>query len=235
MPLSRAGAAPAPVHSAPAQPVHGKRSSALRRNARRRQEAAVPLARMCRGPSPSVLCAGTARARQAVEHPLTRATRRHEAAVPLARPGAAQPVHGTQSRPPLSSARRLAGGRGAAGARRRTARQHCLCTARSRALPLTTARRRQEAAVPLARAGADLVVQAKSGTGKTAVFGIAAVERARLDLPAPQVAAAASPATRTPACCLPGPRRGRRSPGGRVRRAARSQPCGAPSWLRIHA
>jgi len=48
--------------------------------------------------------------------------------------------------------------------------------------------------VPLARAGADLVVQAKSGTGKTAVFGIAAVELARLDLPEPQVPAAASPA-----------------------------------------
>ncbi|KAK9828374.1 hypothetical protein WJX81_000707 [Elliptochloris bilobata] len=45
----------------------------------------------------------------------------------------------------------------------------------------------QEAAVPLARSGADLVVQAKSGTGKTIVFGIAAVELLRLDLPSPQV------------------------------------------------
>jgi len=52
--------------------------------------------------------------------------------------------------------------------------------------------------VPLARAGADLVVQAKSGTGKTAVFGIAAVELARLDLPAPQVPAAAPPRPRAP-------------------------------------
>ena len=42
--------------------------------------------------------------------------------------------------------------------------------------------------MPLARSGADLVVQAKSGTGKTLVFGIAAVELVRLDLPLPQVA-----------------------------------------------
>ena len=45
--------------------------------------------------------------------------------------------------------------------------------------------------MPLARSGADLVVQAKSGTGKTLVFGIAAVELVRLNVPLPQVPAAA--------------------------------------------
>ena len=45
--------------------------------------------------------------------------------------------------------------------------------------------------MPLARSGADLVVQAKSGTGKTLVFGVAAVELVRLDVPLPQVPAAA--------------------------------------------
>ena len=44
--------------------------------------------------------------------------------------------------------------------------------------------------MPLARSGADLVVQAKSGTGKTLVFGLAAVELVRLDIPSPQVPAA---------------------------------------------
>lgn len=46
--------------------------------------------------------------------------------------------------------------------------------------------------MPLARSGADLVVQAKSGTGKTHVFGIAAVELVRLEVPLPQVPAARS-------------------------------------------
>ena len=48
--------------------------------------------------------------------------------------------------------------------------------------------------MPLARSGADLVVQAKSGTGKTLVFGVAAVELVRLDVPLPQVLAACSAA-----------------------------------------
>eukprot|EP00884_Botryococcus_braunii_P020562 jgi/Botrbrau1/718/Bobra.160_2s0041.1 len=44
----------------------------------------------------------------------------------------------------------------------------------------------QEAAIPQARCGADLVVQAKSGTGKTAVFGVVAAERVDVDNPNPQ-------------------------------------------------
>lgn len=44
----------------------------------------------------------------------------------------------------------------------------------------------QEAALPLARLGADLIVQAKAGTGKTLVFAIPAVERVDLSNPAPQ-------------------------------------------------
>eukprot|EP00967_Tisochrysis_lutea_P101596 scaffold152557_cov20-Tisochrysis_lutea.AAC.1 len=35
----------------------------------------------------------------------------------------------------------------------------------------------QEAAIPLGRVGSDLIVQAKSGTGKTAVFAIICLER----------------------------------------------------------
>lgn len=45
----------------------------------------------------------------------------------------------------------------------------------------------QEAAIPQARCGADLVVQAKSGTGKTAVFGVIAAERVDVSNPNPQV------------------------------------------------
>lgn len=45
----------------------------------------------------------------------------------------------------------------------------------------------QEAALPLARMGTDLLVQAKAGTGKTLVFAVAAVERVDLANPAPQV------------------------------------------------
>lgn len=45
----------------------------------------------------------------------------------------------------------------------------------------------QEAAIPPARYGADLVVQAKSGTGKTAVFGVAAAERVDMQNANPQV------------------------------------------------
>ena len=45
----------------------------------------------------------------------------------------------------------------------------------------------QEAALPLARMGADLIVQAKAGTGKTLVFAVAAVERVDPSNGAPQV------------------------------------------------
>lgn len=44
----------------------------------------------------------------------------------------------------------------------------------------------QTTAIPLARVGADLVVQAKSGTGKTLVFGIPCVENASLAESLPQ-------------------------------------------------
>jgi ATP-dependent RNA helicase DDX20 len=45
----------------------------------------------------------------------------------------------------------------------------------------------QQAAIPLARYGADLVVQAKSGTGKTAVFGVRAAELVDVTVQSPQV------------------------------------------------
>ena len=48
----------------------------------------------------------------------------------------------------------------------------------------------QEAALPLARLGADLIVQAKAGTGKTLVFAAAAVERVDVANGAPQVGGA---------------------------------------------
>ena len=38
----------------------------------------------------------------------------------------------------------------------------------------------QTTAIPLARVGADLIVQAKSGTGKTLVFGIPCIENVAL-------------------------------------------------------
>lgn len=45
----------------------------------------------------------------------------------------------------------------------------------------------QEAALPLARLGASLIVQAKAGTGKTLVFAAAAAERVELACSQPQV------------------------------------------------
>lgn len=47
----------------------------------------------------------------------------------------------------------------------------------------------QQEAIPLARLGSDLIVQAKAGTGKTLVFAVAAVERVDLRLQTPQVRA----------------------------------------------
>ena len=45
----------------------------------------------------------------------------------------------------------------------------------------------QQAAIPLGRFGADLIVQAKAGTGKTVTFGVVALDVAQGDLPGPQV------------------------------------------------
>ena len=45
----------------------------------------------------------------------------------------------------------------------------------------------QQAATPLARLGADLVVQAKAGTGKTVVFAVVCVEKADTNASIPQV------------------------------------------------
>ncbi|KAI9269794.1 P-loop containing nucleoside triphosphate hydrolase protein [Sporodiniella umbellata] len=42
-------------------------------------------------------------------------------------------------------------------------------------------------AIPLGRLGTDLIAQAKSGTGKTVVFGVLALDTLQLDLPWPQV------------------------------------------------
>ena len=45
----------------------------------------------------------------------------------------------------------------------------------------------QVQAIPLARFGADLIVQAKAGTGKTCVFAVAALETVNIEIRAPQV------------------------------------------------
>lgn len=45
----------------------------------------------------------------------------------------------------------------------------------------------QQAAIPLGRLGADLIVQAKSGTGKTVTFAVIVLERIKMDISAPQV------------------------------------------------
>lgn len=44
----------------------------------------------------------------------------------------------------------------------------------------------QEAAIPLAKLGTDIVVRAKSGTGKTLVFALSCLESVNASLPAPQ-------------------------------------------------
>lgn len=46
-------------------------------------------------------------------------------------------------------------------------------------------------AIPLGRLGIDLIAQAKSGTGKTVVFSVIALESIRTDVNKPQVAATA--------------------------------------------
>ena len=45
----------------------------------------------------------------------------------------------------------------------------------------------QAKAIPLARYGADLIVQAKAGTGKTCVFAVAALETVDVTIKSPQV------------------------------------------------
>ena len=45
----------------------------------------------------------------------------------------------------------------------------------------------QQAAIPLARSGSDLLIQAKSGTGKTVVFGVVCVESINTQDGLPQV------------------------------------------------
>jgi hypothetical protein len=55
----------------------------------------------------------------------------------------------------------------------------------------------QKAAIPLGISGADLIVQAKSGTGKTAVFAVICLERVKPQLSSTQV-------------CVLAPRRGSR-------------------------
>ena len=45
----------------------------------------------------------------------------------------------------------------------------------------------QVRAIPLARYGADLIVQAKAGTGKTCVFAVAALESVDVSITSPQV------------------------------------------------
>ena len=45
----------------------------------------------------------------------------------------------------------------------------------------------QVRAIPLARYGVDLIVQAKAGTGKTCVFAVAALESVDVNITSPQV------------------------------------------------
>lgn len=45
----------------------------------------------------------------------------------------------------------------------------------------------QKAAIPIGRVGTDLIVQAKSGTGKTAAFAAILLDRVALDVTTPQV------------------------------------------------
>jgi len=45
----------------------------------------------------------------------------------------------------------------------------------------------QQLAIPLGLVGTDLIVQAKSGTGKTCVFAVIALQRVQLDVSTPQV------------------------------------------------
>lgn len=50
----------------------------------------------------------------------------------------------------------------------------------------------QKAAIPIGRVGTDLIVQAKSGTGKTAVFTTILLDRVSVDIATPQVKASAA-------------------------------------------
>ncbi len=93
----------------------------------------------------------------------------------------------------------------------------------------------QEAALPLARLGADLIVQAKAGTGKTLVFAAAAVERVDLTNAAPQVGTGRRRRRRRTHALHPaGPRQRRHRPsGGRTLQAACCSGTGARSGLQL--
>ena len=89
----------------------------------------------------------------------------------------------------------------------------------------------QAAGRPLARLGADLIVQAKAGTGKTLVFAAAAVERVDVANGAPQVGGACRRRRRrTHALHWPGPRQRRHvRQGGRASLLASSSGTKLPS------
>jgi superfamily II DNA/RNA helicase len=63
----------------------------------------------------------------------------------------------------------------------------------------------QTAAIPLGRLGADLIVQAKAGTGKTLVFGTVCLEKLQPEVALPQVRPCGGDAcsfTAWPACSM---------------------------------
>ena len=55
----------------------------------------------------------------------------------------------------------------------------------------------QHKALPVARLGVDVIVQAKSGTGKTLVFALLSVEKASADNSSPQVPCILPPSSDT--------------------------------------
>ncbi len=77
----------------------------------------------------------------------------------------------------------------------------------------------QTTAIPLARVGADLTVQAKSGTGKTLVYGIPCVEKAALEEALPQACSARDACIAKEVLC---PCAQRRSNGGMRHHAVES-------------
>jgi hypothetical protein len=93
----------------------------------------------------------------------------------------------------------------------------------------------QAAALPPGRAGGDLIVQAKSGTGKTAVFAAIALERLRPDVRTPQArwrgVCCAGPVAGCAALC----RRRRRCAPGCARAASLFLSLPAPARLLTRA
>lgn len=84
----------------------------------------------------------------------------------------------------------------------------------------------QKAAIPLGRMGSDLIVQAKSGTGKTAVFAVVCIDRIKHSVNAPQVSAPA-------AFCAFMRTRLKAVGGGRTQHACMQSPTCTPRILRI--